>query len=63
LRLRLKDCWQQTLDFIEVSQIGKAMLGRTRQSAPRISHSGNRAAEMFRCPCVLHARDVYVWSM
>jgi hypothetical protein len=24
LRLRLKDCWQQTLDFIEVLQIGKA---------------------------------------
>ena len=28
MRLRLKDCWQQTLDFIEVAQFGKAMLGR-----------------------------------
>ena len=28
MRLRLKVCWQQTLDFIEVAQFGKAMLGR-----------------------------------
>jgi len=58
--LRLSDCWQQTLDFIERPQNGKAAPVLRNVRIPSLE---KYFVEMFSCPCAIWSRSVYLAAM